>query len=115
MSTATATKKQGRPARSQERAEAEALARIATLAAHALRVPRDHGGEYPSENQLRSWLTDSGTAFTIGEIKPALDLLESAGMLLRAAVGRNTARSGRISEHPVTVSQIAPYRLWRMS
>ena len=55
MSTATATKKQGRPARSQERAEAEALARIATLAAHALRVLRDHGGEYPSENQLRSW------------------------------------------------------------
>lgn len=78
-----------RPKATPEVAEAQALARIAELAAsiaNTLRQP--DRGRYNSERQLRSWLTTAEVQFTVADIAPALALLEATGRLIRPDVGR---------------------------
>jgi hypothetical protein len=77
-----------RPRTPLDLADAQALARIATLAAAILVALRQPGrGPYESERQLRTWLTDDGVTFTGADLAPALDLPESTKRTKRAAAG----------------------------
>jgi hypothetical protein len=71
-----------RPKTPRDVAEREALIRVASLAAQILITLRARGrGLYESERQLRQWLADDGIAHSAGDIRPALDLLESTGRI----------------------------------
>ena len=71
-----------RPKTPRDVAEREALNRVASLAAQILITLRARGrGLYESERQLRQWLADDGIAHSAGDIRPALDLLESTGRI----------------------------------
>ena len=106
MTTATV----GRPRTPLDVAEAQALARIASLAAQILSTLRQPGrGVYDSERQLRSWLSDDGVTHTAADIVPALALLEACGHIGRSSAKQtwhDVAGSSRATGRP----QIT--RLW---
>jgi hypothetical protein len=61
-----------------EVAEAQALARIASLAASILVCLRRPGrGRYDSERQLRQWLSSDNVSYTTSDLAHALTLLEA--------------------------------------
>jgi hypothetical protein len=68
----------GRPRAPLDVAEAQALARIASLAGQTIILLRQPGrGVYDSERQLARWLTDDGVTYTTADLSPALTLLEA--------------------------------------
>jgi hypothetical protein len=66
----------GRPRTPLDLANAQALARIASLAAQVLVSLRQRGhGQYDSERRLASYLSDVGISFTTADLAPALTQL----------------------------------------
>jgi hypothetical protein len=66
----------GRPRTPLDLANAQALARIASLAAQVLVSLRQRGhGQYDSERRLASYLSDDGISFTTADLAPALTQL----------------------------------------
>ena len=75
------------------------LVRIANVAARMMSVLRAPGrGSYPSERQLRTWMTADGWTHTTSDIGPALNLLESTNRIVRPEVKPNTPRPGRLAK-----------------
>jgi hypothetical protein len=83
-----------RPVTPFDLAEQQALARIASLAAHVLIALRQRDGRYSSERQLSGLLSANGVAFTAADLAPALALLEATGRIQRAPVNGIAASAG---------------------
>jgi hypothetical protein len=95
VSTAVVKAKPGRPRSPRDVAERTELVRVASLAHQVLVSMRRQGrGMYDSELDLRSWLAEDGTAFTSGDLSPALALLEACGKIGRSAAKSNSPRAG---------------------
>jgi hypothetical protein len=87
--------KVGRPKTPKGLAERAELVRIAALGHQVLVSMRRQGrGMHDSERDLRSWLAEDGTAFTSGNLSPALALSEACSKIGRSAAKANSPRSG---------------------